>query len=240
MIRCILVDDEPLALTLLEDYIHHLPFLRLAGKYGNAEDALTALAGEPVELIFLDIHLPRMNGIQLSRTLQKETMVIFTTAYEHYALEGFNVNALDYLLKPILFERFSTAAGKALAQYQMQQQLRTSKLSVSKVPTCGFVFVKSEYRMIKVNFQDIEYIEGLKDYLKIYAREKPILTLQSFKALEEKLPPADFIRVHKSFLVNVHKIDAVQKNRILIGNKEIPIGDVYNEAFYRFIDAHNA
>jgi DNA-binding LytR/AlgR family response regulator len=239
MIRCTLVDDEPLALTLLEDYIHQLPFLKLAGKYGNAEDALAALAGEPVDLVFLDIHLPRMNGIQLSRTLHKDTMVVFTTAYEHYALEGFNVNALDYLLKPILFERFSLAAGKALAQYQVQQQLRSQPV-VSKAPTSGFVFVKSEYRMVKVNFQDIAYIEGLKDYLKIYAGEKPILTLQSFKALEEKLPPTDFIRVHKSFLVNVHKIDAVQKNRILIGNKEIPIGDVYNEAFYRFIAAYNA
>jgi DNA-binding LytR/AlgR family response regulator len=181
-----------------------------------------------------------MNGIQLSKALRKDTMVIFTTAYEHYALEGFNVNALDYLLKPILFERFSTAANKALAQYRTQQQLRGNQPAVSKAPAAGFVFVKSEYRMVKINFQDIEYIEGLKDYLKIYAGAKPVLTLQSFRALEEKLPGTDFIRVHKSFLVNVHKIDAVQKNRILIGNKEIPIGDVYSEAFYQFIDAYNA
>jgi DNA-binding LytR/AlgR family response regulator len=239
MLNCIAVDDEPLALNLIEDFIRKTPFLHLQATCCNAIEAMQTLQHVKTDLLFLDIHMPTLNGMQLLKTIGKSTMVILTTAYDNYAIEAFSLDAVDYLLKPILFERFIKSVNKAYELHKLRV-LNPQAATVIPEKKEDFMFIKSDYRMLKVNYKDILYIEGLKDYLKVFAGEKPILTLQSLKAFEDLLPSKDFIRVHRSYIVSLSKIEYIQKSRIGIGSKLIPVGDMYSEQFYKAIgQKHN-
>jgi len=234
MINCIALDDEPLALDLLEDNINKVPFLNLIKKCNNTIEALDLLNTEKIDLIFLDIEMPNISGINFLKSLKNKPMVIFITAYEKYALEGFELDVLDYLLKPVSFERFHKAASKALEYYNY-----LNSNEISRNTTNRYIFVKADYKIIKINIDDILYIEGLKDYIKIYAGSKPILTLSSLKSIENKLPHKDFVRVHKSFIISIQRIESISKSRIKIIDKEIPISENYRDNFFKIIENNN-
>lgn len=227
MIRCLAVDDESLALDLLEDNISKIPFLRLEGRCKNAFEALAFLQSHEVDLIFLDIQMPGISGIQMVNSMNTQPMVIFITAYENFALEGFNVNAIDYLMKPVSFERFLKAVNKA----NDVMQLHSRPEELSQVRNQNYFFVSADYNLVRIAFADILYIEGLKDYVKIHstAFPRPVITRMSMKVMEEKLPSEQFARVHKSFIVAVEKISSMRKNKIKIGDEEIPMSDFYKE-----------
>ncbi len=234
ILNCWIVDDEPLALSLLESYVQKTPFLRLTGKYSNARSAMMHIAEEKVDLLFLDIQMPEMSGMDFARVISHRTRIIFTTAFSEYALEGYKVSALDYLLKPFSFDEFLTAARKALEWFEMT----AAKLEAETIHENVGIFVKSEYRLLHVLYEDILYIEGLKDYVKIYTESepKPILSLMSLKQLEEELPPDRFMRVHRSYIIHKNKISSVNKNRIAIGKKQIPVGETYRKLFKTVIE----
>lgn len=233
ILNCWIVDDEPLALELLSSYVQKTPFLKLTGKYSNAVQAMREMYDEQIDLIFLDIQMPEVNGMEFARFINENTRIIFTTAFSEYALDGYKVSALDYLLKPFSYAEFLTASKKALEWYK----LKTISAEQKESHVNG-VFVRSDYKLIHILFDDILYIEGLKDYIKIYSEKenKPILTLMSLKAMEEELPSGRFIRVHRSFIINRNKINSIDKNRIIIHTRQIPIGDTYRKAFLDMID----
>jgi DNA-binding LytR/AlgR family response regulator len=233
MIRCLAIDDETLALDLLEDNIRQIPFLQLVKRCKNAYEAMEVLQVEPIDLIFLDIQMPGITGMQFLQSLQSRPMVIFITAYKQYALDGFNLDVLDYLVKPVPFDRFLKATNKALEYYNLKQ-----KQPLSQDTTTEYIFVNSEYNLIKIITNDITYIEGLKDYIKIHLANsaKPIITRMSLKAIEEKLPSNKFIRVHKSFIISIDKITSIRKNRIHIQNAEVPISDLYRNNLFKIIN----
>lgn len=235
ILNCWIVDDEPLALSLLESYVNKIPFLKLTGKYSSAVSAMQNIATEKVDVLFLDIQMPGVNGMDFAYTISDNTRVIFTTAFSEYAVEGYRVNALDYLLKPFSFEEFIVAAKKALNWFEIKTK---SDYDSEKERSNIGIFVKSEYKYLHILYKDIDYIEGLKDYVKIYTESdnKPILSLMSLKQLEEELPFENFIRVHRSYIINMDKIDSVNKKRIVIGDKQIPIGDTYRKQFMSIID----
>ncbi len=231
-IACMIVDDEPLALDLLEKYVLRTPFLRLTGRCNSAIEAIELLHKEKVNLLFLDIQMPELSGIELSRTLDKESKVIFTTAFNEYALEGFKVNALDYLLKPFNYEEFLISANKAKDWFE---------LSARRVHSAAepYIFVRSEYKQIKILLNEVLYFEGFKDYIKIWLvnNPRPVLTLMSLKTLEQELPAESFMRIHRSFIVALHKIQAVERNHIIINNTiRILIAEQYKNSFQHFID----
>ena len=231
--KCIIIEDEPLAQQILEDYINHIPFLKLEKKCNSVFEALDVLQKTSIDLIFLDIHLPNVSGVEFISSLDVKPMFIFTTAYSEYAIEAFDLNAVDYLLKPIPFKRFLKAANKA---YQIFINIRKGKKDEMVENTESehdFIMVKSDYKSVKVQLNQILYIEGLKDYVKIYVQteDKPIITLNSLKKMEDSLPSSHFLRVHKSFIINTNKIKSVTKNRIIIHDKWIPIGDNYKNDF---------
>ncbi|WP_339663219.1 LytTR family DNA-binding domain-containing protein [uncultured Polaribacter sp.] len=235
--NCIIIDDEPLALELLEDFISKVPFLKLIASCSNAFEAANVLQEHKIDLIFTDIEMPDFSGIDFIKSLDTKPMFIFTTAYSHYAVEGFNLNAIDYLVKPIPFHRFLKAATRA-------QNLLKLKIEEEVIPVVNqetapqFIFVKSEYENLKINLDDIKYIESLKDYIKIHThKEKPILTLSSLKSFEEKLGKLNFIRVHKSYIVSLKHIYSVQRNRIIIDDNWIPIGLNYRDDFIKKIES---
>lgn len=232
-IKCAIVDDEPLAVELLASYVKKIPFMELSGKYGNAIDALNGINDSPVDIIFLDIQMPELNGLELSKMLPESTRIIFTTAFEQYALDGFRINALDYLLKPISYANFLEACNKALQWFKLVHQAESKP--ADEVTS---IFVKSEYKLLQINLDDIRYIEGLKDYVKIYTEQSqhPILSLINMKAMEQMLPSSRFMRVHRSFIVNKSKIREIDRNRIVFGSVYIPIGDSYKQAFQEFIN----
>lgn len=232
-LNCWIVDDEPLALSLLESYVQKTSFLKLTGKFSNAVSALQQIAGEKVDVLFLDIQMPEMNGMEFARTVSDKTRIIFTTAFSEYALEGYKVSAIDYLLKPFSFSDFLTAANKALKWFE-----QTSPLPVQPTKTKSGIFVKSDYRLVQLLYDDILFIEGLKDYVKFYLENepKPILSLMSLKSLEEELPGERFMRVHRSYIIQKDKITSINKNRILIENRQIPIGETYRRQFFTTID----
>ena len=234
-IRCLIVDDEPLALDLIEDYVLKTPFLELVGKFNSPFQAIEKLQIEKIDLIFLDIQMPGLSGIDFSKLLQHGPKVIFTTAYSQYALDGFKVDALDYLVKPINYQEFLKASNKALTWFSMIEQNADSKPAETSNTS---IFVKSEYKLIKVELNDILYIEGLKDYVKIYLKDqnKPILSLMSLKMLEEKLSPKQFMRIHRSFIVNLHQIVKIERNRIVFGSVYIPIADSYKDQFQEYLN----
>lgn len=230
-LKCLIVDDEPLAQSLIEGYVLKTPFLSLAGTCANAFDAIETMSRQPIDLIFLDIHMPELNGLQLSRTLSGRQKVIFTTAYEQYALEGYKVNALDYLLKPFNYEEFLRAALKARDWFQI-----TEKGSEPEDDNPS-IFVRSEYKLIRIYLKEIVLIQGLKDYVKIHLqnKEKPILSLMSLKSLVGLLPVNKFLRIHRSFIVNLDYVDQVERNQILIKKMRITIAAPYREAFQQFV-----
>jgi len=234
-ITCIIIDDEPLALELLEDFISKISFLKLVASCSNGFEATNVLHNNKIDLIFTDIEMPNFSGIDIIKSLEYQPHFIFTTAYSHYAVEGFNLNAIDYLVKPIPFHRFLKAATRALNL--IKEKENTSVVIEKPTPQPQFIFVKSEYENIKINVNDIKYIEGLKDYVKIYTcNKKPILTLNSLKKFEEKLGTDNFIRVHKSFIVSINHIHSVQRNRIIIDDTRIPIGHSFKNDFIKKID----
>jgi two-component system, LytTR family, response regulator len=234
-IRCLIVDDEPLALGLIEDYVLKTPFLELVNKFNTPFQAIEALQSEKIDLIFLDIQMPGLSGIEFSKLFQNGPKIIFTTAYSQYALEGFKVDALDYLVKPINYQEFLKASNKALTWFNLTEQSVEQKAENNSNTS---IFVKSEYKLLKVEFDNILYIEGLKDYVKIYLKDqvKPILSLMSLKTLEEKLPANQFMRVHRSFIVNLKQISKIERNRIVFGSVYIPIADSYKEPFQEFLN----
>jgi DNA-binding LytR/AlgR family response regulator len=232
-LKTIAIDDEPLALQLVSEYVRKTPYLELVGSFDNPLDAIEFLSDGEADLIFVDIQMPDLTGIEFTRSLQEDHKIIFTTAYEKYAVEGFKLNAVDYLLKPFSYEEFLKAAGKAhkLAELEANAQpmIETNN---------QFLFLKSEYKIRRINFNDILYIEGLKDYIKVYTKgeEKPVLSLNSIKSLEQKLPEEKFMRVHRSFIVNLDKIETIERSRIIFGKTYIPVSDQYKDKFQEYLD----
>lgn len=230
--NCIAIDDEPLALDLLNDYIEKIPFLKLEKTFINPIEALGYLQENKVDLIFLDVELPYLSGIEFVKCLQSKPLVIFTTAFEKYALSGYDLEITDYLVKPIVFERFMKAASKAYSLNKLNKK-GTDRIEPAseKENYSDFIMVKTGYSTINVNLSEILYIEGLKDYIKIHLPGKTILTLNSLKKLQEILPENRFVRVHRSFIVSLPKIDSIQRNRIVIGKTFVPVGENYKSAF---------
>jgi DNA-binding LytR/AlgR family response regulator len=235
-IRCLAIDDEMLALDLLEDNIKKVPFLELVQTCRSAMEAMEVLRNQPVDLLFLDIQMPDISGIQLIRSLHHKPLVIFTTAFSKYAADGFDLDVIDYLLKPYSFERFLKAVNKVHEYMDVRDRAASQTGNKEVVASPNFLFVRADYKLYKINLKDILYIEGLKDYVKIYVSEKPIVTQMSMKTLEEKLPPHDFIRVHRSFIVAFNKIDYIQKHMLTIGKKEIPISEHYRDELFKIIN----
>ncbi len=222
MINCIIVEDAPLAVQKLEDFILRIPLLNLLKSFDNGLDAIIFMQSNPVHLVFLDIQMEQFNGLQFLESLQSRPKIIIVSAYSQYAINGFEHNVSDYLLKPYSFERFLKAIDKI-----------QSELSITHVKT--YMFVKTEYRMEKINFQDILYIEGMGAYLRIVTRQSKIMTLQSFAQIEQLLPEDNFLRVHKSYMVALDKIGSIERNVIVIDSERIPIGKSYMEEFYQRI-----
>ncbi len=236
-VSCIVVDDEPMALQLIESYALKTPFLDLKAKCDSAIEALAYLENEPVDLIFLDIQMPDLTGIGLSKLIPKSTRVVFTTAFSEYALEGFKVEALDYLLKPFNYEEFLRAATKAKEWFSLVK----GGLPEAGVKDKKFLFVKSEYKQLKINLDEVLYFEGLKDYIKIWLknRSKPILTLMSLKSLEEELPKDKFMRIHRSFIVSLNAIDVVERSQIIINDQRITVSENYKPDFLDYISRNS-
>ena len=228
MISCIAIDDEPLSLEIISDYVSKVSFLDFKGSFTDPFKATEILMNEKIDLLFLDIEMPDLNGIQFLKSLKQQPMVIFTTAYNQYAVEGFNLDAVDYLLKPIEFERFFKAVNKAYDYYKFsnnQHQIEEN-----------YIFVKADYQIVKININDITYIEGLDDYIKIYCGETFTLSLMTLKTILSKLPTQTFTRVHRSYIVSIPHINSIQRNRIKIGEKLIPISETYSKDFFKIIE----
>ncbi len=233
-ITCLIADDEPMALNLIESYVLKTPFLHLKAKCNNAIEAMQVLEEQKdIDLFFLDIQMPDLTGLEFSKLLSQNSRVIFTTAFDQYAIEGYKVNALDYLLKPFDYNEFLKASSKARNYFESQQMADASKAEKKN----EFIFVKSEYKQIKINFSEILYIEGLKDYVKIYLKQnpKPILTLMSLKKWEEELPSENFMRIHRSYIIALNKIEAIERNHIVIGKEQIVIAPNYKDALMEYI-----
>ena len=235
MLNCIAVDDENLALDLIEDNIQKVPFLNLVKRCKNAFEAMEVLQNQEIDLLFLDIQMPGITGVQFLQSLPNSPMVIFVTAYKQYALEGFNLNVVDYLLKPIDFERFLKAVNKAYELHNLKQKSTHIETIVEAKPTT--IFVNADYSLVKLKIEEITYIEGLKDYIKIHLNTstKPIVTRMTMKSIEEKLPSLEFFRVHKSFIVSLDKIESIRNLKIKIGNAQIPVSESYSEEFFKLI-----
>jgi len=243
MIKCLVVDDEPLALHILEDYISKIPFLQLVKATTNPIEALTLVQSGGVDLVFLDVQMPELTGIQFLKIANGKVKVILTTAYSQYALEGYELDVVDYLLKPIAFDRFYKSVQKV---QQIINPSATGAVAIKEEPAVqqtdflsDFIFVKTEHKIQKVYLNDILFIEGLKDYISIFTTTERIITLQIMKKMEEALPEKHFIRVHKSYIVAINKIDSIERSRIWIKDKIIPVGDTYREEFFKIIDAKN-
>lgn len=231
MIRCMAVDDEPLALELLEDNISKVPFLELVASCGNAMEAMKVLEKEQVDLIFLDIQMPGLTGLQFISTLRHKPMIILITAYEKFALEGFNLDVTDYLVKPVSLDRFIKACNKAKDLYELKNSPRLPE-SQSE-----YIFVPADYSLVKVVISDIRWIEGLKDYIRIHlsSSSKPIITRYTMKNIEDLLPPSRFVRIHKSYIVAVSAITAIRKNSVFIDSLELPISESQRDVLNRVI-----
>jgi DNA-binding LytR/AlgR family response regulator len=236
-ITCIAIDDEPLALGLMVSHIKKTPFFELLGEFDNPLDAMEFLQDHKVHLIFLDIQMPDLTGVEFVRTLHSDSKVIFTTAYEKYALEGFQLHVLDYLLKPVSYEVFLKAAIHAKEQFNLEEAALGSA-SESVISTNNdYLFVKANYQLRRINYQDIIYIEGLKDYVKIYmeSEQRPLVFNATMKSLEDKLPKENFMRVHRSFIVNLNRVTTIERYRIVFGKEYIPISRQYKEVFDDFV-----
>ena len=242
-LKCAIVDDEPLALNLLESYVNKTPFLELTGKYSSAVQAMSDLPDKRVDLLFLDIQMPELNGLEFSRMVDTHTRIVFTTAFDQYAIDGYRVNALDYLLKPISYADFMQAVNKAVQWFELKQKADEApqKTADSVTNLAGeYIYVKSDYKLVQIELDKILYIEGLKDYIKIHTEDepRPILSLISMRAMEEKLPADRFIRVHRSFIVQKQKIKVIDKGRIVFGKEYIPISDSYKQELQNYVNKH--
>ena len=231
---CAIIDDEPLAAELLASYAQKTTFLELVGTYNSAIEAMKVIRTTPVDLLFLDIQMPELSGLEFATILAPKTMIVFTTAFDRYAVESYKVNAIDYLLKPIAYDAFLHSANKAL------QMLETRSTQKSVKSEERFFYVKSEYKLIRILIDDILYIEGQKDYVKIRlaAPQKSVNCLMNMKALEDYLPQQDFMRVHRSYIVNLKRVEAIDRLRVVIGDTFIPISDTYKDAVTQFIASH--
>lgn len=236
-INCIAIDDEPLALDIIRDYCSRVPFLNLEKTFENALDSIEYIRNHPPDLLFLDIQMEELSGIQLLKALTQRPYVILTTAYDSYALQGFELDVMDYLLKPISFERFVKGVNKVFEKVQVNQKT-TGPQDGSPATVQGdpFFFVKTETRIEKIRFADVLFIEGMGDYWRIITSGKKIMSLLNYKKLEDILPQNQFVRVHKSFIVALDKIDSVERNRIKIGDRLIPISETYRKTFFERIE----
>ena len=230
-LRCVVVDDEPLAAALIAGYIEKTPNTELAGTFNSAQDAVRTIIQGGIDLVFLDIEMPQLNGLEFARIMPAETRIVFTTAYDSHAVSAFRLNALDYLLKPISYEEFIGAVNKAFELKRLSR--RASEASESG----AYIMVKSEYKLVQIPVASILYVEGLKDYVKIYleGQDKSVMTLMSMKQIEKRLPESKFLRVHRSYIVNTTKITVIERNRILFGKTAVPVSDSYKAAFSEYI-----
>lgn len=235
-ISCVIVDDEPLARSLLKDYVSKVPSLTLVDVCSSPIAAMEVIKANQVDLLFLDIQMPEITGISLLKIMKKRPLVVLTTAYSEYAIESYELDVVDYLLKPITFQRFLQAVDKVNSRLQ-QPQSQTEKVLPS--PSQPFIFVKDGTKLVKVKWEDILYIEGLKDYVTIHTRQQKIVSLQRLKVLEEQLPAEQFIRIHNSFIVALSAIDSIQKNEVHIGQATLPISDSYKKPFRDFIEKNH-
>lgn len=235
-VRCCVIDDEPLAVRLIASYVQRTPVLELFGTYNSASEAVRPIIDGEIDLVYLDIEMPQINGIEFAKIIPSTCRIIFTTAYDRYAVQGFRVNAIDYLLKPVSYEEFLEATNRAVKAIHAAAAAVTST-----APHREFLLVKSEYRLIQVRISDILYIEGLKDYIKIFVngQSKPILTLMSMKAFEQALPAGEFMRVHRSYIVNTSRISIIERNHIIIGDHPIPVSETYRQTFADYIASLN-
>lgn len=227
MIHCIAIDDEPLALQLIQEYCAKISFLKLEKTFTNTDEAISFMQNHKIDLLFLDIQMPDITGIQFYKNLQEKPPVIFTTAYKDFAIEGFNVDAVDYLLKPFEYDRFLKACYKAkeYIEFLSSQEVQLNSL-----------FIKVNYEIMKVSLRDIDLIEALDDYIKIYIKPNPVLTLMTLKSIQEKLPSRDFVRVHRSFIIPLAKIEKFSKSKVCIAGKEIPIGSSYSAVYDQLLE----
>jgi DNA-binding LytR/AlgR family response regulator len=240
-IHCIAIDDEPLALDIIREYCSKVPFLDLVKTFDNAMDSIEFIRNNKIDLIFLDIQMEELTGIQLLNALTVRPYVIFTTAYESYAIQGFELDVVDYMLKPISFERFVKGVDKVYEKIHIEERLRSKPEAVISVtPGEPFFFVKTETRIEKVRYADVLYIEGMGDYWRIITPAKKIMSLLNYKKLEEILPNNQFVRVHKSFIVALDKIESVERNRIRIADRLIPVSETYRKTFFDLIDKNKA
>lgn len=232
MIRCIALDDEPLALRQITNYIEKTPFLELKDCFESPMTAITYLQSNEVDLMFVDINMPDINGLDFVKSLENPPKIIFTTAYSEYAVEGFRVDALDYILKPIDYPTFLKAANKAKSWFNLHEKQPEQIQSND-----DFLFIKSEYKIVRVKLDDITYIEGMREYIRIHlVNDKPIMTLLSMKAMDAQLATKNFMRVHRSFIVNLNKITTIERNRIVFDKVYIPVSEQYKDAFQQFVE----
>lgn len=233
-LNCVIIDDEPLATGLLESYAQKIPFLNVLGVYNSASDAIRTIRENTIHLLFLDIQMPEISGLEFARIIDKDTRIVFTTAFSQYAIDGYKVNALDYLLKPISFEKFLETADKALEWFESQTKQKSMVQD-------RFIFLKSEYKLQKINFDDILYVEGLKDYVKIYLKDssKNVMSLMNMKKIEEYLPKPEFMRIHRSYIVHVKEVETIDRFRMVIGNQYLPISDSYKDIVQKFLELHS-
>lgn len=231
-ITCAIIDDEPLAAGLLKSYAEKTPFLQLTGTFGSAIEAMKVLREQPVDLLFLDIQMPELSGIEFAKILPQQTRIVFTTAFQQYAVEGYKVKALDYLVKPISYEYFLAAAQKALDWYIMSHR---QQICIKD----RFLFVKSDYKLVRVDFDNILYIEGLKDYVRFYlANGQKLMSLMNMKKLEDYLPRPEFMRCHRSYIVHMSKVESIDRMRLVFGKEFLPVSDSYKELVQQYLDAH--
>ncbi|RYE54006.1 MAG: response regulator transcription factor [Sphingobacteriales bacterium] len=245
-LKCIAVDDEPLALDIIEDYVSKVPFLELVKRTENAIEALQMVQSGGIDLVFLDVQMPELTGIQFLKIASGKSNYILTTAYSQYALESYDLNVSDYLLKPIAFDRFYKAVEKVHNRMKTSEPAAVPQPVQTPVPSSAnthpvqdFIFVKTEHKIQKIELDDILYIEGLKDYISIYTKAERVITLQNMKKMEETLPAGQFVRVHKSYIISLDKIESIERSRISICGKVIPIGDTYRDEFFKHIDKKN-
>ncbi len=236
MLRCLAIDDEPLALELLEDNISKVPYLELVAACSNPLEAMKILQQQKVDLIFLDIQMPGLTGLQFIQSLAEKPMFILITAYEKYALDGFNLDVVDYLVKPVAVERFIKACNKANELFQLK-----SRPASSTDAAPDYLFLNVDYSLLKVVIADIVWIEGLKDYIKIHLKSstKPVITRMSMKSIEDELPASKFLRIHKSYIVSIAHITAIRKNSVFIGDLELPAGDIYRDVLAAITGKNN-
>ena len=232
-LNCIIIDDEPLAAELLASYARKTLFLNLIGVFNSAVEGIKVIRENRVDLIFLDIQMPELSGLEFAKILPKETKIIFTTAFSQYAVDGYKANAVDYLMKPVSYDDFLAGANRALEWFRSVRQ--SEKASDDR-----FIFVKSEYKLVKIMFYDILYIEGLKDYVKIYLTDgrDPVMSLMNMKKIEESLPKPEFMRIHRSYIVHMRKIEGIDRFRVVIGNAILPISDSYKTTIQDYLDGH--